>query len=107
MRSDAPKKKVEDRVVMKICGRLVNWLVVMDPACYKDYVIIERGQMCYTYWCSKQFMECSELLCYDIENSLTYDFSKGGIELGCGTNTKYLAPFHFPFTLPRERPSSQ
>ena len=30
--------------MMKIRGRLVDWLVNMSPTAYKDYVVIENGQ---------------------------------------------------------------
>ena len=30
--------------MMKIRGRLVDWLVNMSPTTYKDYVVIENGQ---------------------------------------------------------------
>ena len=39
-----PQKEIGERVVMKIRGKLVDWLVEIDPLAYLDYVVIERGE---------------------------------------------------------------
>ena len=39
-----PEKEIGERVVMKIRGKLVDWLVEIDPLAYLDYVVIERGE---------------------------------------------------------------
>ena len=41
---DAMIKEVCKQVVMKIRGRLVDWLVELDHVAYKNYVLIENGQ---------------------------------------------------------------
>ena len=43
VQTDMPRKKVGERIVMKIRGRLVDWLVEMDPLMYKDKVVYENG----------------------------------------------------------------
>ena len=43
IQTDAPIKKIGERVVMKIRGRLVDWLVEMAPNAYKNYIVIENG----------------------------------------------------------------
>ena len=44
IQTKTPKKEVGERIMMKIRGRLVDWLVDMSPTAYKDYVVIENGQ---------------------------------------------------------------
>ena len=44
IQTKTPKKEVGERIMMKIRGRLVDWLVNMSPTAYKDYVVIENGQ---------------------------------------------------------------
>ena len=44
IQTDAPLKKIGERVVMKIRGRLVDWLVEMAPDAYKNYIVIENGK---------------------------------------------------------------
>ena len=39
----SPKAKC-DRIIMKIRGALVDWLVELDPLTYSPYVVIERGE---------------------------------------------------------------
>lgn len=41
---DAPVKDVGERVIMKICGKLVDWLVDIDPGEHKNLVVIENNQ---------------------------------------------------------------
>ena len=36
-------KPGEERVIMKVCGRLVDWLVALDPIKYLEKVVYERG----------------------------------------------------------------
>ena len=38
-----PRKEVGKRVIMKVRGRLVDWLIELSPADYKDKVVYERG----------------------------------------------------------------
>ena len=38
-----PKREKGDRIVMKIRGQLVEWLVELDPETYRDHVVIENG----------------------------------------------------------------
>ena len=38
-----PIKEICECVVMKVCGRLVDWLVELDSAAYKNYIVIENG----------------------------------------------------------------
>ena len=47
IQTKTPKKEVGKRIMMKIRGRLVDWLVNMSPTAYKDYVVIENGQKSY------------------------------------------------------------
>ena len=38
-----PKREKGDRIVIKIRGQLVEWLVELDPETYRDHVVIENG----------------------------------------------------------------
>lgn len=38
-----PSKLDEERVIMKVCGKLVARLLEIDPADYSSLVVIERG----------------------------------------------------------------
>ena len=39
-----PPKKVEEQIIMKVRGVLVDWLVEINPLTYSPYVVIERGE---------------------------------------------------------------
>ena len=39
-----PPKVKGDRIIMKIRGALVDWLVELDPLTYSLYVVIKRGE---------------------------------------------------------------
>ena len=41
--ADMPAQEVGKRVVMKLRGRLVDWLVQLDPMSYKSKVVYEKG----------------------------------------------------------------
>ena len=38
-----PKREKGDRVIMKIRGRLVDWLIKISPETYQDKVVVEKG----------------------------------------------------------------
>ena len=38
-----PEKEKGERIIMKICGKLVDWLCKIDPAAYLPFVVYERG----------------------------------------------------------------
>ena len=38
-----PKRKKGERIIMKIRGRLVDWLIKISPQTYRDKVVIEKG----------------------------------------------------------------
>ena len=38
-----PKREKGDRIIMKIRGQLVDWLVEISPETYRDHVVIEHG----------------------------------------------------------------
>ena len=38
-----PVKSDGERVIMKVRGKLVKWLVDIDPSAYKSLIVIERG----------------------------------------------------------------
>ena len=38
-----PEQKKGERVIMKIRGMLVDWLVQLDPTAYSPYVVYKRG----------------------------------------------------------------
>ena len=38
------KKQDDERVIMKITGKLVDWLVELSPETYQSYVVEERGK---------------------------------------------------------------
>ena len=38
-----PKRKKGDRIIMKIRGRLVDWLIEISPETYQDKVVVENG----------------------------------------------------------------
>ena len=44
IQTDAPKKEVGERVIMKIRGKLVDWLVDLEPGEYENLVVIENHQ---------------------------------------------------------------
>ena len=44
IQTSLPKRKGEERVVMKITGKLVDWLVELAPETYRGYVVTERGK---------------------------------------------------------------
>ena len=44
IQTDEPKKEVGERVIMKIRGKLVDWLVNLEPGEYKNLVVIENHQ---------------------------------------------------------------
>ena len=39
-----PPKTVGKRIIMKVRGILVDWLLEIDPLAYSSYVVIERGE---------------------------------------------------------------
>ena len=39
-----PKSPVGERIIMKIPGVLVDWLVAMDPDAYSRFVVYENGK---------------------------------------------------------------
>ena len=44
IQTDVPIQEKGERIIMKVRGKLVDWLVELDPATYLSYVVIERGQ---------------------------------------------------------------
>ena len=44
IQTDAPVKGIGERVIMKICGKLVDYLVELDPVEYENLVVIENHQ---------------------------------------------------------------
>ena len=38
-----PKKVKGERIIMKIRGKLVDWLIQLDPGTYQNLVVIENG----------------------------------------------------------------
>ena len=43
IQADLPEVKKGERVVMKIRGKLVDWLVQLEPNMYSRFVVYERG----------------------------------------------------------------
>ena len=43
IQSGIPKRKIGNQIIMKIHGRLVDWLVEMSFKTYSDHVVIENG----------------------------------------------------------------
>ena len=43
IQASIPKRAKGDRIIMKIRGRLVDWLVEIVPMTYRDHVVIENG----------------------------------------------------------------
>ena len=43
IQAELKRKKGEERVVMKVRGRIVDWLVALDPAQYEKKVVYENG----------------------------------------------------------------
>ena len=43
IQASIPKREKGDRIIMKIRGRLVNWLVEIAPITYRDHVVIKNG----------------------------------------------------------------
>ena len=43
IQAENPRKEVGERVIMKVRGRLVEWLIELSPAEYKDKVVYEQG----------------------------------------------------------------
>ena len=43
VQTDMPQKKVGERIIMKVRGMLVEWLVELDPLRYQDKVVYENG----------------------------------------------------------------
>ena len=41
---DASEKEIGERVIKKIQGKLVDWLVDLDPGEYENLVVIEKHQ---------------------------------------------------------------
>ena len=39
-----PKAEVGERVIMKLRGQIVDWLIKMDPMAYLDKVVYEKGK---------------------------------------------------------------
>ena len=39
-----PKAKVGERIIMKLRGEVVDWLVKLDPLAYLDKVVYENGK---------------------------------------------------------------
>ena len=37
------RKEVEDRIIIKMMGALVDWLVEIEPESYSAYVVLEKG----------------------------------------------------------------
>ena len=44
IQTDVHAKEVGERVIMKIHGKLVDWLVDLDPGKYENLVVIENHQ---------------------------------------------------------------
>jgi hypothetical protein len=45
IQTEIPKVKPgDDRVIMKITGVLVDMLIQLDPECYKEFVVFEKGK---------------------------------------------------------------
>ena len=44
IQAELKRKPGEERVVMKVRGRIVDWLITLDPAHYESKVVHERGQ---------------------------------------------------------------
>ena len=42
IQAELKRKKGEERVVMKVRGRIVDWLVALDPAQYEKKVVYEN-----------------------------------------------------------------
>ena len=38
-----PKREKGDRIIMKIRGQLVDWVVELSSGTYKDHMVIENG----------------------------------------------------------------
>ena len=45
-----PAQGVGNRIVMKARGKLVEWLLEIDPTAYAPHVVIERGLRRSTWW---------------------------------------------------------
>ena len=43
VQTEMPQKKVGERIIMKVRGMLVEWLVKLDPLRYQDKVVYENG----------------------------------------------------------------
>ena len=39
-----PKKPVSKRIILKVQGKLVEWLVELDPLHYQDNIVYENGK---------------------------------------------------------------
>lgn len=43
IQAGVPMKKKGERIIMKIQGKLVDWLLDLDPSTYSSHVVIEKG----------------------------------------------------------------
>ena len=44
VQTDMPKKPVGERIIMKVRGKLVEWLVKLDPLRYQDKIVYKKGK---------------------------------------------------------------
>ena len=44
VQTDVPQKKGDEKIIMKIRGKLLEMLLEISPETYKDYVVYEKGQ---------------------------------------------------------------
>ena len=44
IQTEAPRKDKGERIIMKVRGRLVDWLIELDPVGFERFVVIENGQ---------------------------------------------------------------
>ena len=43
VQTDMPEKEVGERIIMKVRGKLVEWLIELDPLRYESKVVYENG----------------------------------------------------------------
>ena len=44
IQTDMPLQTKGKRSIMKVHGKLVDWLVELDPTTYLEYVVIKKGE---------------------------------------------------------------
>lgn len=44
VQTEMPKKAVRECIIMKVRGKLVEWLVELDPIRYNNKIVYEKGQ---------------------------------------------------------------